>query len=244
MKRAALIFDWDLTLSPHYMQKPLFEEYKVEESSFWKQTKERYKFYSELCTSPVHEEHEYLNLILDYVRDGIFEGLTNEKLSDLGKNILLYPGVQELFETFAKRSGVNIFIVTSGIADMINHFPFLNRKGVFGAQFGPIIESRTIDRIISYVSAQDKVGIIDNIVRGGEGFDSYEDIIYVGDGLSDFPAFKRVKSQGGKVVLVHSPGGFPKYPPDEFDLVAEADYRPGSSLRTFLETQLDSILDD
>ncbi|MDX9974536.1 MAG: haloacid dehalogenase-like hydrolase, partial [FCB group bacterium] len=35
----AVIWDFDRTLSPHYMQKPLFEAFGVDEARFWDENK-------------------------------------------------------------------------------------------------------------------------------------------------------------------------------------------------------------
>ncbi len=44
----ALIWDFDKTLAKDYMQKPIFEKYKVDEAEFWKEKNRLIEQYLEL----------------------------------------------------------------------------------------------------------------------------------------------------------------------------------------------------
>ena len=88
----AVIWDFDRTLSPQYMQKPLFEAYDVDENTFWEQVGRLPAYYRQ---AGIHVQRDtcYLGHILSYVRAGRFKGLTNARLRDLGKNITFYRGL-------------------------------------------------------------------------------------------------------------------------------------------------------
>ena len=86
----ALIYDYDQTLSPSYMQdEVLFPEFGIDPAQFW-----------DRCNSLVKEnqwdgELAYMKCLLDYLQ---MDGVTNDRLCELGRGLTYYPGVPELFE--------------------------------------------------------------------------------------------------------------------------------------------------
>ena len=86
----------DKTLIPGYMQRPLFESYGINESSFWKEVNQLPHLYSRRGMK-VSPDTIYLNHLLSYVKNGPMRGLTNEKLKDLGREIEFYPGLPNFF---------------------------------------------------------------------------------------------------------------------------------------------------
>ncbi|MDK1021873.1 MAG: HAD family hydrolase [Candidatus Hydrogenedentes bacterium] len=93
----ALIWDFDKTLSPHNMQKPIFEAYEIEEAQFWREVNALPAYYGR-AKIDVHEDTCYLGHLLSYVRHGKMPGLTNAKLRELGGRIELFPGLPECFD--------------------------------------------------------------------------------------------------------------------------------------------------
>ena len=89
----ACIWDFDKTLSPHYMQKPLFEHFGVNESDFWAEVNGLGPYYIKNGSKRVSKDTLYLNHILSYVRDGIFHDLNNALLKELGGRIQFYEGI-------------------------------------------------------------------------------------------------------------------------------------------------------
>ena len=77
----ALIWDFDKTLIPEYMQSPLFRRYGVDEASFWQETNRLAAHYKErgYHLSP---EIAYLNHLLTYVQAGPLAGLNNRILQE------------------------------------------------------------------------------------------------------------------------------------------------------------------
>jgi hypothetical protein len=141
----AVIWDFDRTLSPHYMQKPLFEEYGVDEAQFW----------AENCALPahyaragirVHPETCYLGHILSYVKAGRFGGLTNAKLRELGGRIEFFPGVPEIFDRLSSIPQAEAFVeadlrlehyvVSTGLAEMVRGSSIAGKlAGVWASEF-------------------------------------------------------------------------------------------------------------
>ena len=94
----AVIWDFDKTLSPHNMQKPLFDAYGIEEAAFWAEVNGLPAYYRRAGIE-VPTDTSYLGHILSYVKHGKMSGLTNAKLKELGAEIELFPGLPECFDS-------------------------------------------------------------------------------------------------------------------------------------------------
>ena len=95
----AIIWDFDKTLVDGYMQTPIFKKYGVSESEFWKEVNGLEAQYKEKEIR-VNRDTIYLNHFLTCVNQGIFKGLNNSKLRELGKELKFYTGVPEIFKKF------------------------------------------------------------------------------------------------------------------------------------------------
>lgn len=93
----AVIWDFDKTLTHDYMQEPLFAAYDVDPGQFWAEVNGLADYYDAIGCR-VSPDTVYLNHIVSYVKNGVFEGLTNERLKELGSEIELAPGIPEFFE--------------------------------------------------------------------------------------------------------------------------------------------------
>ena len=125
----ALIWDFDKTLIPEYMQSPLFRRYGVDEAAFWQETNKLAEHYKKrgYHLSP---EIAYLNHLLTYVLAGPLKGLNNKILFECGADIQFYPGLPDFFDrakVFAQEKpeyvkheiSVEHYIVSTGIAPMV-----------------------------------------------------------------------------------------------------------------------------
>jgi len=93
----AVIWDFDLTLSPHYMQQPLFDDYGIAGQDFWKECNALQEYYAKAGIS-VNAETSYLGHLLTYVQAGRMPDLSNARLRELGGLINFFPGVPDIFE--------------------------------------------------------------------------------------------------------------------------------------------------
>ena len=82
----AIIWDFDKTLSPQYMQTPLFEEYGLDQKAFWTEVNALPGWYAQAGIT-VQPDTCYLGHLLTYVREGRMPGLNNAKLRELGGRI-------------------------------------------------------------------------------------------------------------------------------------------------------------
>ncbi len=126
----AMVWDYDKTLIPEYMQAPLFKKYGVDANSFWKEVNGLVEYYKRLNIEVVAEDNIYLNHLLSYVKAGIFKGLNNEVLRELGAEIDFYPGLPEFFprmkelvtltDEYAKHDiKIEHYVVSTGLRQMI-----------------------------------------------------------------------------------------------------------------------------
>lgn len=93
----AVVWDFDKTLVDGYMQDPIFEHYKVDAKKFWEEVNELPSKYMEEQNVLVNPDTIYLNHFIKYAKEGIFKGLTNEKLKEFGEKLKFYNGVPEVF---------------------------------------------------------------------------------------------------------------------------------------------------
>jgi hypothetical protein len=125
----AFIWDFDKTLTPSYMQTPLFDHYEVDQKDFWAEVNGLVDHYRDRGLQ-VSRDTAYLGHILTYARAGKFRGLTNEKLRELGALIPLVPGMPEFIERTHdrirsderfQRHGITVehYIISTGLRQMI-----------------------------------------------------------------------------------------------------------------------------
>ena len=142
----AVIWDFDKTLIPGYMQDPLFNRYDVDSRKFWKEVNALPESYRQAGIH-VNGDTIYLNHIITCVNQGIFKGLNNRILNELGKELEFYPGIPEIFEDTRAvveseekyRSffvHVEHYIVSTGISEMIKGSKICQYvDGIWGCEF-------------------------------------------------------------------------------------------------------------
>ena len=142
----ALIWDFDKTLIPGNMQAPLFKKYGVDEAAFWREVQQLEEYYRRRGIR-VNKETVYLNHVLTYVREGVFKGLNNRLLKELGKELAFYPGLPEFFPKIKaiieedaryKKFDIKVehYIVSTGFAAMIRGSAIARYvDGIWGCEF-------------------------------------------------------------------------------------------------------------
>ncbi|OOG23873.1 haloacid dehalogenase-like hydrolase [Thioalkalivibrio denitrificans] len=232
----AVVWDFDKTLIPGYMQGPLFEHYGVDERQFWREVNELSRIYRERGSEQVSGEMNYLNHILEYVRRGVFKDLSNEKLGELGASLQFYPGLPEFFgelkETVEREPRyahhditLEHYVVSTGFTRTIRGSaiaPYLD--GVWGCEFledlnaaPPVIaqvgyvldnttKTRAVFEINKGVNKHPEQIDVNAAVPEAERRIPFQNMIYIADGPSDVPVFSVVKRSGGYTYGVYNPG--------------------------------------
>lgn len=144
--RVAVIWDFDKTLIPGYQQEPLFNHYDVDAKKFWDEVNGLVEFYKK-GNIQVSPDTMYLNHMLTYVNEGIFDGLTNQRLREFGAEIAFYsglPGFLDLLKdsietnaTFAQHEvAIEHYIVSTGLRQiMLGSSIASSVKGIWGCEF-------------------------------------------------------------------------------------------------------------
>jgi len=265
----ALVYDYDQTLSPRYMQDDVvFPEFGINPAQFWKK-----------CNALVSDqkwdgELAYMKCLLDYLG---MDNVTNARLSELGAGLSFFPGLPELFQDLPKKAlrpdheaaGIKIehYIISSGLKALLDGSrlqPFV--KAIFGCEFGEDAEGRISfpKRVISHTT---KTQFLFRINKGMLAHDQdvndhmpheqrpipFENMVYVGDGPTDVPCFTVMNRNGGHGIAVYNPEdptgrSFRKC----FQLcthagrvkhIAPADYREGSHLWLLLSEMVTEVAD-
>lgn len=263
-----LIYDYDQTLSPTYMQdETLFPHFGINSTQFWKRSRE-------LVDQEGYDgELAYLKCMLDYLD---MDRPTNEDLRNLGAKLRFYKGVPEIFSELDnvlndqhRLLGVKIehYIVSSGLKALLDGSslaPYIKR--IFGCEFGEDKNGRITfpKRVISHTTKTQYIFRINKgMLEPHEDVNDhmapelrpipFQNMIYVGDGPTDVPCFTLMKRYGGNAIAVYNPdeanrASFRKC----FQLtglaervkhIAPADYRPGSHLRLLIEEMVREIAD-
>lgn len=129
----AFIWDYDRTLIPSNQQDALFEAFDVDGKNFWREVDGLVDHYRSKGIG-IARDTAYLNHILTYVDEGIFAGLTREKLHELGRSIETCEGIPEFFDATRShvaskpayvKEGITVehYVVSTGIRPMIEGSP-------------------------------------------------------------------------------------------------------------------------
>lgn len=144
----ALIWDFDKTLINGYMQAPIFRKYGVDGARFWSEVNALAEKYRKLNPDMrVNSDTIYLNHFLTCVKQGIFKGLNNRMLRELGRELTFFDGLPEFFtklktaierdERYRKYNiTVEHYIVSTGLAEMIRGSAIAQyADGIWGCEF-------------------------------------------------------------------------------------------------------------
>ena len=254
----AFMYDFDKTLCDQDMQNYSFiPNLNMTSDEFWGETE---KF----------SKKNYMEGILAYMYYMMHKckekniPFTQEYLRSLGKNVNFYKGVRTWFKRineYGASLGVKVehYIISSGIKDIIDGSDIRDEfKKVFACQYyfnengdatWPKIainytqKTQYIFRISKHAfdetdnrKVNDKMS--DRIIP-------YQNMIYIGDGLTDVPCMTFVKKQGGTSIAIYQKGQKNKVVnlllDDRVNYICNADYTENSDLESLVNLIMKDI---
>ena len=263
----ALVYDFDGTLSPQPMQEyTVLPKIGIEPARFW-----------EIVNREARETES--DPMLVYMRH-ILEALERERVdvkredfAAMARQIEYFPGVPTWFARMnayvRKRSAGHVklqhYLISAGQKEILDgvsirrHFKRIyaseyhfNHHGV--ATFPKFLVTDTLKTQFLFRINKGIEAVTESInehMPEGERAIPFQNIIYVGDGMTDVPSMTVTKKNGGHTVAVYDPQkergraiGAKLLDAARVDFVAEADYTKGSKLTRRVELLLDAIVAD
>lgn len=256
---AAIMYDFDKTLSPKDMQEYAFTpEIGMEASEFWRRCNE---------LSVANDMDSILAYMFYMVKESKEHGLklTREEFRRSGKSVKLFPGVTEWFDRvneYGSLKGLRVehYVISSGIKEIIEGTPIAKHfKRIYAAEYyydddglasWPAMavnytsKTQFVYRINKGVlSVTDDRGLNESTPEAEKRV-PFSNMIYIGDGLTDVPCMKLVKSSGGFSVAVYQGNGEEAKKmliQGRAGFTAPADYSKDGKLDTTIKALLDQI---
>ena len=263
---AALIYDFDGTLSPGNMQEFSFiKALNMTADAFWNK-----------CGKMAQDNDAnnilcYMKLMLDEAKH-IDIPIKRESFAEYGSQIALFPGVKEWFgkiNRIGEDLGIRIehYINSSGLTEMIQGTPIAKEfRKIYACSFlydangvaqWPAVavdfttKTQFIFKINKGIDEISDSRRINEYVAEDDRRIPFKRMIYFGDGETDIPSMKMVKLNGGHSIAVYEPNN-PKKQATASKLILDnrvnfacpADYTDGSEMCDVVTTILKKIKSD
>lgn len=186
-----IIYDFDGTLTPHS-----FPQYEVLQKCGYDDKKIK-KVVINIMDSQKKSLYDAYFKVVDFIlKDNDLE--FNRNNICLGaESVVFNTGVLDFFENL-KNKDIRHYVVSSGFEDYIRKTKIMSfLTDVYGTVINYKKDGYIIERL---VTDEYKVQVIKQIISSSNS--NHEDIIYIGDGLTDQYAFEYVHSIGGKTIFI------------------------------------------
>jgi phosphoserine phosphatase len=262
----ALIYDFDGTLAPGNMQEYDFiPAVGKSNAEFWEESN---RIAEQQDADPILT---YMSMMIEGARQ---KGLSlhREGFRRAGRNIRFFEGVREWFgriNAHGTERGLNIlhYINSSGIKEMIEGTEIADEfKNIYacsflynaaGEAFWPAVavnytnKTQFIYKINKGVESVSDSRLVNQYLEENKRPVQFKHMIYIGDGTTDIPCMKLVKTSGGHSIAVYDPADHTAHLTMErlvderrVTYVCPADYRDGSEIDTLVKTIIDKIYID
>jgi hypothetical protein len=173
----------------------------------------------------------YTKRLLDYVKRGkALEKLSNAKLREFGRTLRFYPGIPQFFKELQAMArehtitnpAIEFYVISGGLEEVIRGSPIAKYfTGICGCRFAE--ENGVIRYLQNAVSFTDKTRYVFEINKGltmpsrrnpysvnenvadNDRRIPLNNMIYIGDGLTDVPCFSLIRKNGGHTFGVFEP---------------------------------------
>ena len=259
--KAALIYDFDGTLSPGNMQEYAFiPTVGTTNKEFWDDCEDL------AISQDADPILSYMAKMIHYARS---KGLSLKRSAfhESGRHIRLFEGVKEWFgriNAYGEERGIRIlhYINSSGLKEIIEGTPIADKfRKIYACSF-----LYNVDGIAYWpgvaVNYTNKTQFIFKINKGVESvYDTkkvneymeererpvpFSRMIYVGDGTTDIPCMRLVKNFGGHSIAVYNPKDEAKrgdmnalIRDNRVNFVCAADYSEGSEIDVAVKAVID-----
>ncbi len=245
----AFLYDFDKTLCTTDMQNYSFiPSLGMMPAEFWAE-----------ANSFGRENH--IDAILAYMYTMIRESerkgrpFTRQELVEQGRGIVLFPGVQDWFDrinAFGDSQGVEVehYVISSGLREIIEGSSISHAfKEIYASEFFYDASGRPVwpKLAVNFTAKTQFVyrinkGVLDvsddKTLNDSMPDDSkrvpFQNMIYMGDGLSDVPCMKMMRAYGGQAIAVYQEsnrtGVEDLLAKGRVDFIFPADYREGTAL--------------
>lgn len=254
----ALIYDFDNTLSTHDMQEFTFiPALGMSPSEFWAN-----------CDKLSHERNmdhilAYMLLMAQKAKEKGID-LSHESLRQMGKYVEFFDGVETWFKRindYGESIGLEVrhYIISCGLKAMIEGCPIGHEfYNIFACDYlygdnGEVIwpsvainytsKTQFLYRINKGVEDVGEHKKLNMYMPQSERVVPFENMIYIGDGLTDVPSMKLTRSRGGYAIGVYRNPKDATYlvKEDRVDFYVESNYVEGSPMDVALKAILNRI---
>ncbi len=255
-----ILYDFDKTLCTTDMQEYSFiKNLGMSSNEFWGAAAEITK---------KHEVEKILAYMCVMIQKCKEKGipLTEEYLRTCGENVVLFKGVSTWFDrinAFGESLGVNIehYIISSGTYEIIQGTPIAKYfKRIYACKYmydengeavwPALAINYTLKTQYIYRISKGILDVTDDYNLNRLQDESlrriaYNNMIYIGDGMTDIPCMKMVKQKGGKSIALYASGRSETVKPlvedDRINYVCVADYSPNSTLEKIVKLMIENM---
>jgi haloacid dehalogenase-like hydrolase len=263
----ALVYDFDGTLSPQPMQEyTVLPKIGIEPAEFWAMVNREAR---ETESDPMLVYMRHIIEALERVRVDV----KREDFAAMARAIEYFPGVTTWFTRMnayvKKRSRGQVklqhYLISAGQREILDgvsirkHFKRIyaseyhfNHHGV--ATFPKLLVTDTLKTQFLFRINKGRELVTESInehMPEAQRPIPFQNMIYLGDGMTDVPSMALTKKSGGHSVAVYDPAGnkgratcLKLLNAGRVDFVAEADFRNASKLSRRVELLLDAIVAD
>ncbi|MDZ7740822.1 MAG: HAD family hydrolase [Bacteroidota bacterium] len=214
--KLAIAYDFDGTLAPGNMQEHSFiPKLGIDKMDFWKEANGYARRHD------MDDILAYMQLMLIKAREKDIP-ITRSSFLEHGKEIGFFKGVKTFFDrinAYATSNNAEIehYIISSGVRDIIKGTPIAKYfKSIFASGFvfdeqevaiWPALainytnKTQYLFRINKGIYNSWDNSTINKYLKKHEKPMPFAKMIYIGDGLTDVPAMKMIKHQGGQLLL-------------------------------------------
>ena len=258
-----IAYDFDGTLADGNMQEHQFlPDIGIKPADFWAEAKRLTKEHQ------ADEVLVYMNLMLKKARAASVS-VRRDTFKAQGTKITLFKGVEGWFDrisNFAKSKSLRLehVLISSGNAELFAGTPIASKFAhVFASKF-MFDENGVAEWPALAVNYTTKTQYLFRINKGAYDLSDnsavnkhvpkydrpipFENMIFIGDGLTDIPCFRLVKNEGGLSIAVYKPraknakGKTDGYLADgRVHCVAPAVYSEGSELDRVVKAQIEAV---